>query len=269
MRHHNAIRVGLTVGALLGYASAVPVAAAARPFSDQIVTTLSVTAQSEVQNAGGTVTDKWTVAGSAISVTGPAHMKVTAELRTVDGQHRLLLGATPPPESKSSVDLAAASYPQPYRSWCLTYYPNNDGEIYACDDQQMLYESGANWYLSDHLTESGHYGNGIFDKSLRSETVYVTWTANNSIVEWSPISTDIPVGNCSTAQVGVDYYVNLSYSWQVCPTNWGLSVLNSTNFGVIWWGQSQSWEGVQGVDAVHSPPNATASATMHVSWLAV
>ena len=164
MRHNNAIKVALTVGALLASMSAVPAAAAARPLSDQIVSTLTVTGQSEVQNADGSVTDKWTVDGSPISVSGPAHMEVTAELTTVNGQHRLLLGATPPPATKASIHLAAASYPQPYKSWCLTYHPNNDGEIYACDYQQLLYQSGSNWYLSDHLTESGHYGNGIFDR---------------------------------------------------------------------------------------------------------
>jgi hypothetical protein len=231
-----------------------------------MVTSLSVQAQSEVRHADGTVTDTWTVQGSPLSVEGPAHMSVTAEMGMVKGHERLVVSATPPPMPPVSLRLASTSYPIPYRSWCLTYYPNNDGEIHGCDYQQVVYESGSTWYLSDKLTESGHYGNGFFDKSLLSELIYITWPAKNLIVDWSPITANIPVGSCTTAQAGIAYYVTVNVSWTVCPSNWGLLGISNTAFGVVWNGASQSWEGVDGVDAVYNPSGASRTATLHVSW---
>jgi hypothetical protein len=233
-----------------------------------MITSLSIQAQSEVRHADGTVTDTWTVQGSPLSVEGPAHMSVKAEMRLVKGRENLVVSATPPPVAAGSVRLASTSYPFPYRSWCLTYYPNNDGEIHGCDYQQVLYESGSTMWLSDKLTESGHYGNGFFDKSLRSELIGISWPTNNVIVDWSPTSANIPIGNCQTAQAGIAYYASVDVSWTVCPSNWGLLAIGNTGFGVIWNGQSQSWEGVDGVDAVYSPSGAGRTATLRLSWAA-
>jgi hypothetical protein len=266
VRIRIAVAVIVVAGALVASVSASPVAAQGQALTDRIVTSLSVQPQSEVRHADGTVTDTWMVQGSPLSVEGPAHMRVTAEMQMVKGHERLVVSATPPAIAPGALPLAATSYPIPYRSWCLTYTPNNDGEIHGCDAQQVVYESGSTWYFSDKLTESSHYGNGFFDKSLISELIYISWPANNLIKDWKPISANIPEGNCVTAQAAIVYFVNVSLSWTICPSNWGLLGITNTTFGVVWNGSSQSWEGVDGVDGVYSPSGASRTATLHLSW---
>jgi hypothetical protein len=267
MRRRVVIAVIAAAGGLVASASASPVAAEGQAMTDRMVSSLNVQAQSEARDADGTVTDTWMVQGSPVSVEGPAHMTVTADMRMVKGHERLVVSATPPPIAASAVArLASTSYPIPYRSWCITDYPNNDGEVHGCDYQQIIYESGSTFYLSDKLTESSHYGNGFFDRSLLSELIYISWPTKNVIVDWSPTSSNMSVGSCSTAQVGIAYYLTVNVSWTVCPNNWGLLGISNTVFGVVWNGDSQSWEGVDGVDAVYNPSGASRTATLNVSW---
>ncbi|MBV8194550.1 MAG: hypothetical protein JOY80_03390 [Candidatus Dormibacteraeota bacterium] len=245
--------------------SPVPVVASGAALSDQMVTTLSATPQSETRNPDGSVTDTWTVDGVPVSVTGPPQTTVTTSVNMVNGHRFLVAGATPPAQAKtakSSTQAAVASSAWTYRSWCVTMTPSN-GYGRACDLQQMLSQNGGDWYLSDAMTMSAHYGNGFFSPSLEFMYVYAKWSANNSEVQWSPTSNGIDVGNCQQTSVGVAYIVSVSETWTVCPVKWGLYTLNSTQFGSYWSGQSQNWEGVDAVDVVHDPPNASPGTTLY------
>ena len=233
--------------------------AAAPPLSDRMVSALAVTGQSEVRNSDGSVTDSWIVDGVPVSVTGPAMMVVTADLVTVKGGRSLEVTASPPEWNKSSIQPLTSIYD----SWCVTLTPSG-GYGQACDLQSLIQQNGADWYLSDETTYSAHYGNGLFSPSLEFMYDYIAWQSGNSIVKWTPVSAGIPVNQCEQTTVSISFIVGLSQTFTVCPQKWGMYTKSTTQFGVYWSGQSQSWEGIDDIDVVHSPPSANANSTLHV-----
>lgn len=241
-----------------------PVVGNAGPaLADGMTSNTSVSAVSETANADGTVTDTWSVAGQPVSVTGPRGMVVTADLTFVNGQHVLSVGSTPPPLAKPNKGTGPSLASYTYRSWCNTLQPQN-GYGRGCDWQQVIQQNGADWYLSDSETYSAHYGCGFWCPSLRAMNNYTTWSANNQEVQWSPGSSTA-VGQCQQTTVGVAYIASISETFTECPQQFGLFTLSSTQFGVYWWGQSQTWEAADGVDVVHSPPGACSCTTLHTS----
>lgn len=257
----------MVIGTAPVMAGAAPVVAGAGPaLSDRLTSNTSTTAVSEITNADGSVTDTWSVSGQPVSVSGPKGMVVTADLAIVNGQKHLSVAATPPPLAKPATGVRASTAAYTYRSWCVTLQPQN-GYGRGCDWQQVIQQNGGDWYLSDSMSYSAHYGCGFWCPSLRVMTNYLTWSANNSVVQWSP-GNSTAVGQCQQTTVGVAYIASISESFTACPNQWGLYTLSGTQFGVYWIGQSQSWEAADGVDVVHSPPNACSCSTLHtaMSW---
>lgn len=267
MHVRTTIASGAALGALLLSAAVVPAAAgSARPLSDRMISVLSVTARSEIQNADGSVTDAWTVDGIPVSVTGPSQMVVTADLKLVGGLHQLRVGATPATQVKTTSSRSPNSYV--YRSWCITLTPSN-GYGRSCDVQNVVYQNGADWYLSDAMAMDAHYGNGLFSPSLRFMYTYAAWSANNSELDWDPRQT-VNVGSCHLTQISaaVTNRGSVSEWWTACPNQYGPYTLTSRQFGSYWSGQSQSWQYVDAVDIVHDPPNASPGTTLFdgMSW---
>jgi hypothetical protein len=164
-----------------------------------------------------------------------------------------------------------------YDSWCQSTQ-SSDGKVktQACVTRYFDQQNGSDWYLADKHQASGQSTDtSFFPKRLKHIHEFLSWSANNQTVQWNPGSTQSITNNqCVTLGVGItSQRTNVGYnlSATICPDNFGPQVLDTgttnTKFGTQWNGNEQGthWEAVESVDLVHSPSNASSSATLTVS----
>jgi hypothetical protein len=257
--------------ALILSASVIPAAAARPSFSDRLVTALgSPTDLSETVNHDGSITDTWMVDGFTVTATGPAHSVLTADMittKTPNGNvHTVTTALTVPAPAKSATrNISNVSAASIFASPCVSWSKAGLGNYKGCDVIYMIQQSGANWYLGDedeitaYISSPGH---------LQGVAIDNYWTINNKVVHWSPLSNDIPIGSCTTAQVSVTYIIGLSESFTECPAYYGNFSRDyiGRDFGGIWEGNTQNkTEGVDAVDIVNDPANASPGYTLRGS----
>jgi hypothetical protein len=142
----------------------------------------------------------------------------------------------------------------------------------ACDVQKMMQDNGGgNWYVGDQVTGSADNSwNSLYD--ITGLAADVNYGSGNSIIQWQPNST-VSTGSCTTRGYSLNYnYVNVSTSSTICPDRMDPDGPSNTRFGGHWsgcdkWGSDT--EGVNSVDVVSDPSNATANPGLGVTiWWA-
>lgn len=140
--------------------------------------------------------------------------------------------------------------------------PGNNGE--SCDLPEIIQEKGADWWIGDQITTSGHY-NSTFE-GLERVAGRDNYTAHNQIDAWRPSGTSGTNCNGSTT-VSLSYAgAGLSSSVDACGGSIGpISAAPTTGQGAYWGGCSGNTEGAPEVDGLYSPSDASDSYTQYVS----
>lgn len=239
-------------------------------------------AVAEKEFPDGTVQDTWRNShGAIVSVRGLPGLIVTVLPETISRgsghevdhtnglaiQGGLVKSISPTRHVAANLHLANSVY----QTICADY-KSSDGNVdmYGCDTQYLDQDNGGgDWYMADRQETSARSScaGSYFCEHLRSVKNYVSYPANNQVIQWQPASTNT-VGSCTN--VGVSFASNqtgitYSESANICPNTFGPSVLNSLQFGGIWQGNEGDsnyyYEASEAVDEVHDPWNASPSLT--------
>lgn len=252
---------------------------------------------SETKLPSGQLQDTWQdAAGNRVVGIGPPGLQVSVVTKAGEISE---VTAAPPAISKSaaattpgssasipSVRLTSAYSPSPstssihadsyiYTSWCAGYYPSGQ-EVLACDVEYMLQQSGADWYLGDHITTTANA------TGLQEYASQLDWTTPNQFVQWSPTG-PTGVGGCQTVNEGLSFDGwSANSSYQVCSETVGpyvnndlygyadFSMTSSNACGwILFWDTCPSGgQGFNASDVVHSPSNAPYDPVLsvHMQW---
>jgi hypothetical protein len=165
---------------------------------------------------------------------------------------------------------ATVSPGQIYNSGCVDVAGNsNQTHGHACIVQKLMQDNGGgDWYVGDEITSSG-WGTDYWWK-LSGLQAWDQFGANNTIVQYSPQSTQHPSA-CGTVTFSLAYNgIGVSASSNVCPDRLDPKFWGSTGFGTNWTGCApvNYVESAPGVDVDHNPWNASqyASINVYIWW---
>lgn len=239
----------------------------------------------EIRHGDGTVTATWAAPGSKVRVTGSPGATVVVRRST---SKDLLTVIRPTRLSKQQTLAAVATYrahhrspaadaahnagsPAPtvptsassiYDSWCVDVYgDSNRAKGHVCNVESILQQNGSDWYLGDEVTGTGHDGSrGLF--SFLGADFY---GSGNTLVKWAPSGTVRPSA-CNTVTYGLTWgAASISSTATLCPDKID-PVLNAygPGFGEFWHGSTTGYVGLNPVDVIHDPANASPTGSLHV-----
>jgi hypothetical protein len=151
-------------------------------------------------------------------------------------------------------------------SACATVY-GDAGSAYgrACVVQYLMQATqGGDWYIGDKITGSGSDSDWLW--KLTGLQSWETYGSGNSIIDWSPGSTQFP-SSCGNFTASLGFAGSgISASTTICPDRLDPKFF-TRGFGTNWTGcdKNQYVEGTPSVDLDHNLWWASIAVTIHVA----
>jgi hypothetical protein len=295
-RRSTVVVSGVVALALMAAAFSAGRVAAAPAASFKFVTdVVGMSLKAQASHADGTVTAEWSSsAGSKVVVSGVPGATVT--VHGYEGSSGYMgVDVAYPPVSKELAGEAVGSYaaagrsvyqdalrvgfsdaaargianglqPNSYQSACVsTSGPGGYSTGRFCNVSNIVSQNAGDWYLADEGTGTAHDSATAPGTGLLSFLGYTYYGANNVLVKWAPAGTINPSA-CRSDTEQISYGgVSWSSSSTICPDRIDPSVNpNGPSFGEFWHGFTHDYVGLDPVDIMHSPANATANFNVHV-----